>query len=133
MIRRPIPPPLGSRPLYAYEETFNSGGADLVRNVTATTGWGGSSYTTTRAAAPFAILDAIYSGMQLVLSADANAVFGPMDAFWSVNNILHRCPNGYRYRRRVVVFDGLPSVTSNSLFLLGDANAQIPKNSTITS
>ncbi len=75
------PPPLGSRPLYVYEETFNSGSAaNLVRNVTAT--------ASTRNSAPFAILDAIYSGMLLVLSADALASFGPMDAFWSVNNTL---------------------------------------------
>jgi hypothetical protein len=68
------PPPLGSRPLYVVEgANFNTGGADVTRNLTATTGWGGSSYTGSRAAAPFAILDAIYSGMQLVrISMPAN-------------------------------------------------------------
>ena len=81
------PPPLGSRPLYVVDgANFNTGGADVTRDLTATTGWGGSSYTGNRAAAPFAILDAIYSGMQLVLTADANAAFTPLDAFWSVNN-----------------------------------------------
>ena len=112
------PLPLASRPLYAYEEIFNSGGSDLVRNVTATTGWGVSSYTGPRAAAPFAILDAIYSGMQLVLSADATADFGPLDAFWSVNNTLTsptdidagELPTSF-YRGDI-----------DSLFLLGDAD-----------
>ncbi|MBT8110474.1 MAG: hypothetical protein KJO27_07090 [Gammaproteobacteria bacterium] len=85
----PNPPALGSRPLYVVDSAvFNTGGADVSRDLTATTGWGGSSYTGPRAAAPFAILDAIYSGMLLVLTADPGANFGPMDAFWSVNNTL---------------------------------------------
>jgi hypothetical protein len=85
------PPPLGSRPLYLVEgANFNTGGADVTRDLIATTGWDmiASSYTGPRAAAPFAILDAIYSGMQLVLTTDANANFEPMDAYWSVNNTL---------------------------------------------
>jgi hypothetical protein len=31
-------------------------------------------------------MDAIYSSMQLILTADAQANFAPLDAFWSVNN-----------------------------------------------
>ncbi|MGI9237659.1 MAG: PKD domain-containing protein [Woeseiaceae bacterium] len=114
----PSPPPLGSRPLYVYEEAFNSGGADLVRDVTATTGWDGASYTGTRAAAPFAILDAIYSGMQLVLTADATATFGPMDAFWSVNNTLTSPSDIDAGELSSSFYRG----DLDSLFLLGDAN-----------
>ncbi|MGB5489842.1 MAG: hypothetical protein WBM76_03335, partial [Woeseiaceae bacterium] len=112
------PPPLGSRPLYVYEETFNSGGADLVRNVTATTGWDGTAYTGTRAAAPFAVLDAIYSGMRLVLTADASAIFGPMDAFWSVNNTLTSPTDIDAGELSSSFYRG----DLDSLFLLGDAN-----------
>ncbi len=112
------PPPLGSRPLYVYEETFNSGGADLVRNVTATTGWDGTAYTGTRAAAPFAILDAIYAGMQLVLTADASAIFGPMDAFWSINNTLTSPSDIDAGELSSSFYSG----SIDSLFLLGDAN-----------
>lgn len=112
------PPPLGSRPLYVYEETFNSGGADLVRDVTATTGWDGVAYTGTRAAAPFAILDAIYSGMQLVLTADATANFGPLDAFWSVNNTLTSPSDIDAGELSSSFYSG----SIDSLFLLGDAN-----------
>jgi hypothetical protein len=65
---------------------FNSGGVDSTRNLTATTGWGGSSYTGARAAAPFAILDAIYSAMRFVADEDPSASFPPLDAYWSVNN-----------------------------------------------
>lgn len=112
------PPPLGSRPLYVVDgANFNTGGADVARDLTATTGWGGSSYTGSRAAAPFAILDAIYSGIRLVLTADANADFIPLDAFWSVNNT-STSPTD---------IDGGELPTSfyrgdlDSLFLLGDA------------
>jgi hypothetical protein len=105
--------------LYVYEETFNSGLiADLVRDVTATTGWDGSSYSGTRAAAPFAILDAIYSAMQLVLTADANANFGPMDAFWSVNNTLTSPSDIDAGELTSSFYRG----DLDSLFLLGDAN-----------
>ena len=115
----PNPPPLGSRPLYVYEETFNSGlNANLVRDITATTGWDGSAYTGTRAAAPFAILDTIYSAMQLVLSADANADFGPLDAFWSVNNTLTSPSNIDAGELTSSFYRG----DLDSLFLLGDAN-----------
>ncbi len=116
----PSPPPLGSRPLYVFDgANFNTGGADITRPpLIAMTGWDGSSYTGTRAAAPFAILDAIYSGMQLVLTADANAVFGPMDAFWSINNTLTSPSNIDAGELPTSFYRG----DLDSLFLLGDAN-----------
>ncbi len=80
---------LAARPIYALDGSVASSGvAPSTRNLTATTGWGGAAYTGPRAAAPFSILDAIRSAIDLVLSADAAAVFPPLDAFWSVNN----CP-----------------------------------------
>jgi hypothetical protein len=83
----PTPPPLGQRPLYVLDGSdFDSGTGDQVRDITATTGWGGSTYTGTRAAAPFAILDAVYDGMLLVLAEDPQVEFEPLDVFWSVNN-----------------------------------------------
>lgn len=113
------PLPLASRPLYVVDSAdFNTGGADLSRDFTATTGWDGSAYTGNRAAAPFAILDSIYSAMQMVIGADPNATFAPLDAFWSVNNT----------RTSPTNVDIGELSTSNyrgdidSLFLLGDAN-----------
>ena len=83
----PPPPAEETRALYVLDgANFDTGSVGVVRDLTARTGWSGSSYTGARAAAPFAILDAIYSGIQLILTADATAVFPPMDAFWSVNN-----------------------------------------------
>ena len=83
----PAPPPLATRALYVLDgSNFNTGGANVERDLLAATGWTGAAYTQPRAAAPFAILDALYTAMQFVLTADADAGFAPLDAFWSVNN-----------------------------------------------
>ncbi len=122
----PSPPPLTARPLYVLDGSdFNTGGADQTRNLTATTGWDGLGYSGPRAAAPFAILDAIYSGMRLVLSADPSANFAALDAFWSVNNTLVQggrdIDNG---ELGASFYSGNPDggLPNPSLFLLGDAN-----------
>lgn len=81
------PPPLEQRPKYAMDSSvFGSGATNQTRNLTATTGWGGSSYTGPRVAAPFAILDAIYSAMTFVATEDPAANFPALDAFWSADN-----------------------------------------------
>ena len=81
------PATLEQRPLYVLDgSNFNTGSADQVRDLVASTGWGGSSYTATRAAAPFAVLDAVYSGMLLVLAEDPLVNFEPLDVYWSINN-----------------------------------------------
>ena len=56
---------------------FNTGTADQTRNLRATTGWGGDFagvYTGVRAAAPFAVLDTLYSAAQLVIARGDPAV-----------------------------------------------------------
>ncbi len=110
--------PLASRALYVLDSSFfDSGFEDQDRDFTATTGWGGSSYTGARAAAPFAILDTIYSMMEFVQTADPNIEFQPLDVFWSVNNVAGSPINldtgevGTFYQRDI-----------DSLVLLGDAN-----------
>ena len=83
----PTPPPMGNRPKYSIESSlFDSGSAGASRDLLAETGWGGSSYTDPRAAAPFAILDTIYTGTQFLLAADPDLLLVPLDVFWSVNN-----------------------------------------------
>ncbi|MEO0575553.1 MAG: hypothetical protein AAF004_08820 [Pseudomonadota bacterium] len=78
---------LANRPLYVLDGTpFNTVVGPQTVDLQAMSGWGGASYTGTRAAAPFSVLDTIYSAIQLVIGADPNAVFAPLDAFWSVNN-----------------------------------------------
>jgi len=83
----PAPPPLATRALYTLDGTsFNTGSANVSRNLTAASGWGVNSYTGVRAAAPFALLDTFYTMMQFIRNTDASANFPPLDAFWSVNN-----------------------------------------------
>lgn len=73
--------------LYALDgSTFNSGTADSTRNLRASSGWTGSAYTQTRAAAPFAILDTVYQAANLIVSAASSAVFEPLDFYWSSSN-----------------------------------------------
>lgn len=116
----PSPPPLASRPLYVIQwASFNTGGTNITdANFTATTGWDGTSYTGTRSAAPMAILDQIYTGMQSILAERPSEVFPPLDAFWSVNNTL-TSPSDIDAGELSASFY---SSGIDSLFLLGDAN-----------
>jgi hypothetical protein len=113
------PPALADRPLYAIISDFNTGAADVTRNLTARTGWGGSAYTDNRASAPFAVLDTIYTAMQLVLSVDPGASFAPLDAFWSVNNTNSGTSIDIDSGELTTSFY---SGDLDSLFLLGDAS-----------
>ncbi|MEQ1579191.1 MAG: hypothetical protein ABL964_01225 [Steroidobacteraceae bacterium] len=73
--------------LYVMDGTAaSSGSVSSTRNLRATSGWGGTTYTGTRAAAPFAILDTMYHVKSLILSAKADTAFPALDLFWSVNN-----------------------------------------------
>ncbi len=69
----------------------SSGAANSTRNLNAASGWGGSSYTGTRAAAPFAILDVIYGAKMLINNVAAGTNFPTMQVFWSPSN---RAANG---------------------------------------
>ena len=86
------------------------------RNLNASSGWDGTSYTSERVAAPFAMLDSVYQSIAKVLTAESNAVFEPLKVNWSIHN---------------KSFDGDPAngdigtsyYFENNLFILGDANA----------
>jgi hypothetical protein len=76
-----------AKPLYVLDgSSFNSGTQDWVVNLNADSGWGGNNYTGPRAAAPFAIIDAVYGTVLLVLSADPQADFPPLTLNWSPDN-----------------------------------------------
>lgn len=81
-------PPLGNRPLYVVEGIdFDTGAPGTkIQDMTATTGWDGASYSGDRSAAPFSILDIIYTGLKFIEAADPDATFPAFDVFWSVNN-----------------------------------------------
>jgi len=90
--------------LYVMEGSFSSSGStNSTRDLNAPSGWGGSSYTSTRTAAPFAMLDDIYYSMRQILEVDPQAVFPPLQVNWSVNNVTE----GTYY-------------TNSNLFILGD-------------
>jgi len=74
--------------LYTLESSaFSSGSsASTGRNLLASTGFSGGTYTGTRAAAPFAILDTIFQAQQLVVSASASTIFPPLNLYWSDQN-----------------------------------------------
>jgi len=61
--------------------------APISKNLNATSGWGGTSYTGSRLAGPFSILDLIYTTQAKILSVSPNAVFPALNVFWSVNNV----------------------------------------------
>ena len=85
----PNNPPYRNGPLYVLDTgVFDSGSAPSTRDFIARTGWGGAAYTGPRAAAPFAVLDAVYSGMTFVVGADDFVSFDSLTAYWSVNNKL---------------------------------------------
>ena len=116
------PPPLDQRPLYVMDAgVLNSGFTDQVLPaMTAGTGWDAlsASYTEPRAAAPFAVLDAIYSAMQLVMTTDAGASFAPLDAYWSPDNT--STDGTATFDENVAAGEiGTSFYSANRLFLLG--------------
>jgi len=77
-----------SQALYAADSVaFNTGTSNVTKSYNLPSGWGGSSYTSTRVAAPFAILDTVYKAKSKITTAD-NAVHYPQLLInWSLNNI----------------------------------------------
>jgi len=126
------PPPLIDRPIYVVDfPQFNTGVVNIAdADFLATTGWGGNTYTGPRMAAPFAILDAIMDGMEMVTAVDPTAEFFPLDAFWSVNNTLvgsstntpTEIANGELSTSFYTVDPDRDFIVNPSLFLLGDSD-----------
>ncbi len=86
---RLVNPPYANGPLYVLDGgTFATGTGALTRNLVAETGWNGARYSGPRSAAPFAVLDAIYSAMRFITTVDPGVRFAPLTAYWSVNNKL---------------------------------------------
>ena len=114
-------PPAGlfTRPLYvADSNAFNTGTNDVLRNFTVSSGWDGVAYSGDRAAAAFAILDAIYQAIQFIRATDPNADFAPLDVFWSVNNVSSASLDLTAGEIGTSSYFG----SIDSLFILGDAD-----------
>jgi len=106
-----------SNALYVMEGALSSSGtADSQRNLNAASGWGGTAYTSSRTAAPFAVLDNAYHAIQKVLSANANTVFPPLVMNWSINNV---SVSGDRSLGQITT----SHYSDGNLFILGDADS----------
>jgi hypothetical protein len=66
---------------------FNTGTADVTRNLHAASGWTGAAYTATRSAAPFAILDVAYDAVEIVLTAERLIALPALRFQWSTANV----------------------------------------------
>jgi hypothetical protein len=80
--------------LYTLDSAQFTPTASETRDLLAGSGWGGSSYSGVRAAAPFAILDVAYQGLQKVLSASPSINLPAVRLFWSTSNRPATNPNG---------------------------------------
>jgi len=79
----------GANALYAIDGSpFDTGTAAQTRNLNAPSGWSlYAGYTSPRAAAPFAILDTLYSAVQFVVAqGDSLLTLAPLRVFWSEHN-----------------------------------------------
>jgi hypothetical protein len=105
----------------------SSGTANSTRNLNAPLGWNGSSayIQAQRLSGPFAILDTIYTGMQLVTSAQPTIDFPQLNVYWSPkNNPASGSPTlgeiGGTFFRQTTSSAG--AVTSRAIFILGKEN-----------
>lgn len=73
--------------LYTLESpAITTTSASTVKDLNAGSGWGGSSYTGARAAAPFASLDTLYSAARAFMAVRPLVNFPGLPINWSVNN-----------------------------------------------
>jgi hypothetical protein len=110
--------------LYTLDGSLASSGVEnSVRNLHAASGWdlGSSNYTSTRAAAPFAILDTLYDAVEVIGAVDGQARLPDLDVFWSPDNVTIRgsIENGEIGSGffRINMDNG-----NNEIFLLGQQN-----------
>ena len=114
-----------SNALYAMEGSLASLGSSSTqtRNLNASSGWTGSRYGATRVAGPFAILDVVYQAIDTVTTVENDAIFPPLNLFWSKNN-LGAYDNKLSHSENLALGQ---IVTSNfdgtSLYILGKENS----------
>jgi hypothetical protein len=96
---------------------------NIVQNLNAPSGWAGSnatgSYTSTRVAGPFAVLDTVYSAYNKVLTAKADAVFPALNLYWSINN---KPVSGNLAAGEITTSFFTSNGTTRSIYLLGQAD-----------
>lgn len=108
--------------VYALQGSLASTGTNTaqIRDLHAPHGWTGQSYGNERAAAPFAILDTVYSAVQAFAAIDPNIEFPPLELHWSENNTT---AIGDRSLGQIGTSFYLPNEDSGAIFILGQENA----------
>jgi hypothetical protein len=110
--------------LYALDgPVFNTGTANSTRDLHAASGWGGTSYTGTRSAAPFAILDTVYDSGAVLLEADPVLSLTPLTLYWSTQNRPTLPVDGIADTSTGEIGSSFASADLNGIFLLGAENA----------
>ena len=105
--------------LYALQGSLASTGSSArqSRDLHAPLGWTGESYGEPRAAAPFAIIDSIYTAVQAFAAIDSNINFPPLELRWSVNN---RTVIGDKSQGHIGTSAYDPDENDNAIYLLGE-------------
>lgn len=85
------------------------------RNLNAISGWDGTSYSATRAAAPFAILDNIYTAVNRISAAGNKKNLSPLELRWSTKN---SAADGDSSKGEI----GTSYYDGSAIYILGDAN-----------
>src|SRR5690606_24410979 len=96
----------------------DSGNSNSRRNLHASSGWGSIDYTSTRAAAPFAILDAVYGGLHRLVDAGNARDLPPVQFRWSSNNVTATNPNNDYASGEI----GTSFFDREAIYLLGEAD-----------
>jgi hypothetical protein len=102
--------------LYAVQGSLTAiSSANEIRDIHIESGWNGVSYSNTRSAAPFAILDSVYSGIKKLQSARFSETLPEISFFWSEQNT---SAEGDVTRGEI----GTSYFSSEGIYVLGDAD-----------
>ena len=105
--------------LYALQGSLASSGSNdrQTRDLHAGHGWTGQSYTEARSAAPFAILDTVYSAVESFVAVDPAIDFPALELRWSENN---KTQIGNRARGQIGTSAFFPDEDDGVIYLLGE-------------
>ncbi len=102
--------------LYAVQGSLSAiSSVNEIRNIHIGSGWNGVNFSATRSAAPFAILDSIYTGISRLQSAGFSKALPAVSFFWSENNTT---AEGDITRGEI----GTSYFSTDGIYLLGDAD-----------
>lgn len=106
---------------YVLDGSLAGSGSSAVqtRDLHADLGWNmiNLSYTSERQSAPFAIADALYDSLQMVVEADPSVSLPPLDVFWSTRNVASRGDFSLGN-----IGSSLYSTGASAIYILGHAN-----------